>query len=79
MDIGKSYPDTEAGVRQLLEEQSVLDSPMRFTPDPKVPGVWLVAVVDRRGVEIWVLVHCFQGEFEEVGEVSEMGGLPRQN
>lgn len=66
----RTYPDTEAGVRRLLHDETDLH-PAELTgtnlrPDPHTPGAWLVTLTDGRRFLAYVGAHRLAPAFEDV-------------
>ena len=65
----KRYPDTRAGAKQLLLDESDYDKALfvraQITPDSYVPGVWIVRLADGTQLAVYVGSHSFAPDFEE--------------
>jgi len=66
----KYYPDSIAGVKQMLKEQSFYDHAhidrAEYIHDIYIQGCWLVNIENGRSAIAYVATHQWAPDFEEI-------------
>lgn len=65
--VYECYPDSRPGARDLLDDLSDLQGidEARFTPDPSIPGCWLVETGEWKAL-VYLGNHPLAPDFEVV-------------